>query len=448
MEKSNPSSSVKTGVYNRRTRPARRSMENSNSLSSAKTRGYDRRTRSASKTRTYRRRRQPPSENYDVHNNVSNNNNISNSDNNNNNISNSDNNNEIISIPIPSMVSTDWLLRTAPIALARHLLYVRGLWPMSVQQLLLLLQQQEDNNNNNIHSGDNSDSNHDIMVGRINNSRNNGDTDNDTTANKRRRMNNTNTKKKGTKINPSLRRKQTKAMDQITRLCDEWRLALTVNQHHHQKLKQKLPLFLLISLGPSYGQSRELYLLDFQSLIDDDDDDDDPVAVGNNETDKENNSNNYSYAKEQKLEATLMRKLVGALMNAEGENSLSNSLPCKSSPRFRLWFTAGFKITTAANSANENKDIYDTTAAAAAVDHDAFISSSSTISWIPRTRFPRLSKQIVQSKASSRKQSLVTIRFHRRQQQQEQQLQNSLLQPTSEQLTWMSLTTGVKGFRL
>ena len=437
MEKSNTSSSVKTRGYNRRTRPARTSMENSkNSSSSVKTRGYDRRTRSASKTRTYQRRRQPPSENYDVHNNVSNNNN----NDNNNNIK-SDNNNEIISIPIPSMVSTDWLLRTAPIALARHLIYVRGLWPMSVQQLLLLLQQQQDNNDNIIHSGDNSDSNHD----KTNNNRNNGDTDNDTTANKRRRMNNTNTKKKRTKINPSLRRKQTKAMDQITRLCDEWRLALTVNQQQQQKIKQKLPLFLLISLGPSYGQSRELYLLDFQSLIYDDDDD--TVAVDNNETDKENNSNNNSYAKEQKLEATLMRKLVGALMNAEGENSLSNSLPCKSSPRFRLWFTAGFKITTTiANSANENKYINDTTAAGDD-DHAAFISSSSTISWIPRTRFPRLSKQIVQSKTSSRKQSLVTIRFHRRRQQQ-QQHQNPLLQPTSEQLTWMSLTTGVKGFRL
>jgi hypothetical protein len=418
MENSNSSSSsVKTKGYNRRTRPA---GTTNSSPSSVKT---NRRTRPASTTSTYRRRRQPTSENDNVHNN--------NDDNNNSNNIKSDNNNEeVVSIPIPTTVSSDWLLQTAPIALARHLMYVRGLWPMSVQQLLLLLQQEgEDNNNNNNNNnsnnrrGDNSDC-------KTCDRNNGGDsTDNDTAANKRRRMNNKNTKKR-TKINPSLRRKQTKAMDQITRLCDEWRLALTVNQQQ-QKIKQKLPLFLLISLGPSYGQSRELYLLDFQSLIDDDGDDT-IIAVDTNEANKENNYSHH--AKEQKLEATLMRKLVGALMNAEGDNSLSNSLPCKSSPRFRLWFTAGFKITAATTTTNDD------------------------ISWIPRTRFPLLSKKIIQSKSSSRKQSLVTIRFHRRQQQQhqhqhqhqhqQQQQQNSLLEPTSEQLTWMSLTTGVKGFRL
>jgi hypothetical protein len=423
MENSNSSSSsVKTKGYNRRTRPA---GTTNSSPSSVKT---NRRTRPASTTSTYRRRRQPTSENDNVHNN--------NDDNNNSNNIKSDNNNEeVVSIPIPTTVSSDWLLQTAPIALARHLMYVRGLWPMSVQQLLLLLQQEgEDNNNNNSNNNNSNNRRGDNSDCKTCDRNNGGDsTDNDTAANKRRRMNNKNTKKR-TKINPSLRRKQTKAMDQITRLCDEWRLALTVNQQQ-QKIKQKLPLFLLISLGPSYGQSRELYLLDFQSLIDDDGDDT-IIAVDTNEANKENNYSHH--AKEQKLEATLMRKLVGALMNAEGDNSLSNSLPCKSSPRFRLWFTAGFKITAATTTTNDD------------------------ISWIPRTRFPLLSKKIIQSKSSSRKQSLVTIRFHRRQQQQhqhqhqhqhqqqqqQQQQQNSLLEPTSEQLTWMSLTTGVKGFRL
>jgi hypothetical protein len=421
MENSNSSSSsVKTKGYNRRTRPA---GTTNSSPSSVKT---NRRTRPASTTSRYRRRRQPTSENDNVHNN--------NDDNNNSNNIKSDNNNEeVVSIPIPTTVSSDWLLQTAPIALARHLMYVRGLWPMSVQQLLLLLQQEgEDNNNNNSNNNNSNNRRGDNSDCKTCDRNNGGDsTDNDTAANKRRRMNNKNTKKR-TKINPSLRRKQTKAMDQITRLCDEWRLALTVNQQQ-QKIKQKLPLFLLISLGPSYGQSRELYLLDFQSLIDDDGDDT-IIAVDTNEANKENNYSHH--AKEQKLEATLMRKLVGALMNAEGDNSLSNSLPCKSSPRFRLWFTAGFKITAATTTTNDD------------------------ISWIPRTRFPLLSKskKIIQSKSSSRKQSLVTIRFHRRQQQQQQQQhqqqqqqqqqQNSLLEPTSEQLTWMSLTTGVKGFRL
>jgi len=320
-------------------------------------------------------------------------------------------------------------------------------------------------------------------------------------------------------------------MDQITRLCDEWYTALTGHihnndnnnnddddhsknyrtplsslssssafsrgQYHYQQEPQqqqqrtRLPRFLLISLGPSYGQSRELYLFDFQSLIDDDDDDDDVNNRSNN--DPNNNADTtpiMTREKEQKLEAMLTRKLVSALMNNHGGGgdqsySMTNSLPPTTSPSFRLWFTAGFEITkTTSNTEISPMDVDDDDSAttdnndeggrtpspihednsAAAAAHAAIASPFSSTSWIPRTKFPMSIRQS-QSRPSSRKQSLVTLRFHRsRRQQQQQQQQHhpnqneakdapitidpSSLHPTSEQLTWMSLSTCVKGFRL
>jgi len=188
-------------------------------------------------------------------------------------------------------------------------------------------------------------------------------------------------------------------------------------------------------------------------------------------TNKENhiiNDTNCRHAKEQKLEATLTRKLLSALMI--GEKSLTNSLPCKSSRTFRLFFTVGFKITkrndidevvgaTADTIGNDDDDDDENKYSVpypfpdAASDHTAFLSSHTT-SWIPRKGLVMPKQK--HSRSSTRNKSLVTIRFHRQQRQQPRsrnegdhdRARPSLVQPTSEKLIWMSLTTSVKGFGL
>lgn len=368
---------------------------------------------------------------------------------------------------------------------------------MSVPQLLLLQQQEKNQQEEN---GINDLSNHNHN--RIGNDRN-------IAANrKRRRLNNEN------RINPSLRRKQQRAMDQITRLCDEWTRCVAASpslvghhsmnneneriesrntplssmpsfsafpgsgcqqqQNQHQQHEQtKIPRFLLILLGPSHGQGRELYLLDFQSLIDEDDCHSSPNHADTTKLTQE---------QEQQFEAMLARKLISALMNHNmGDDerpSVANSLPAQTSPSFRLWFTAGFENHHTSGSSTDTDEPMtgESTSKAGCVPNQsatktATASPFSTVSWIPRTKFP-LRKQKSQPRPS-RNQSLVTIRFSRSQKQhqplqQKHACQNenntnkdeargnnnhittasNLLRPTSEQLAWMSLSTCVKGFRL
>jgi hypothetical protein len=257
---------------------------------------------------------------------------------------------------------------------------------------------------------------------------------------KRRRLND------ASRVNPSLRRKQQRAMDQITRLGYEWtRYAAAVSysagdyngdnnveQIENSIEQEKLPRFLLIMLGASYGQGRELYLLDFQSLIDDD----------TRSSANDGGTTAFTQEQEHKFETMLARKLISALMNHTSEDdrpSVANSLPAPTSPSFRLSFTAGLENHT----------------------NTATISPLSTVSWIPRAKFP-FSQKKSQSRLSSRTQSLVTIRFVRSK-KQNQAMQHHLCQnecknaedPQSndlhaalDQSTWMSLSTIVKGFRL
>lgn len=364
----------------------------------------------------------------------------------------------VIPFSVPSILTTNWLLKTAPIVLARHLIYARGIWPMSFPQLSLL--QQEENNRKNGLPNNNNNQNQN----RIGNDRS------VESNRKRRRLNNEN------RINPSLRRKQQRAMDQITRLCDEWTRYVasssssvghhsTNNENGH--IESRDPRFLLILLGPSHGQARELFLLDFQFLIDENDCHSSP-----NHTDT---TTQLTQEQEQKFETMLARKLISALMNhTMGDDerpSVANSLPAQTSPSFRLWFTAGFENDHISGSSTETDEPMTGESTSKAghlpsptttATQTATASPFSTVSWIPRTKFP-LRKQKSQPRPSSRNQSLVTIRFSRSQKQQNENKTNkdasrgnnnhittasNLLSPTSEQLEWMSLSTCVKGFRL
>ena len=359
----------------------------------------------------------------------------------------------VVPFPVPSILATKWLIRTAPVVLAQHLVYTRGMWPMSVPQLLLLEQQEKTNQES---------SNRDSIANHNRSERN----AKETTKIKRQRLNHS------SRANPSLRRKQQLATDQIHRLSDEWTkfaaLASNLDDQNEDQCKHtKLPKFLLILLGSSYTRGRELYLLDFQSLIDGDE-------STNGSASNDNSTTCFTQEKEQKYKAMLARKLVSALMNYrsdDGRPSVANSLPAPTSPSFRLWFTAGFENRLARDDfANADEPLTSSSTGEAGYIPSAHDSTLSTVSWIPRAKFP-LSKQKPQSRSSSRTQSLITIRFVRSQKLSRPKHQQpthqdaiqrgseeardnhiatalNLLHSTLEQLTWMSLSTHVKGFRL
>ncbi len=352
----------------------------------------------------------------------------------------------VIPFPVPSILSTKWLMKMSPIILAQHLLYARGMWPMSVPQLLLLQQQQLQDKSNQESEISEYYSNHNRF----------GSDSRKIENNKRQRLNH------ASRINPSLRRKQQRATDQINRLSEEWAYYVDgIPNAIDQKEQQcdRLPRFLLILLGSSHTRSRELYLLDFQSLIDGD------------ENDAADPSANFTQEQEQKYKTMLARKLVSVLMNHRSKEgaSVTNSLPAPTSPSFRLWFTAGFENHHPRDDFAEVIKPLESDDGTTTRDTSSTATSDlSTASWIPRVKFP-YSNPKPHSRPSSKSQSLITIRFVRsskqpqgnQQQHSSQQEGNRTnrednskdassieLNPMSEKLSWMSLPSHVKGFRL
>lgn len=421
--------------------------------------------------RTYRRRRRQRSTNNDDAD-VSKNS-VTNSSDSGNNNSNNNNNNEIVSIPVTSTVSADWILRTAPMILLRHLLYARGLFPTPVDVLKV-----DSNTMDRIVHDPNGEilSSTPVTTSTTTTTTTPGyyENENGGEANKRQRLLQRENACRRANINPSVRRKQRLALDQITSLCDEWTTFWDDLKKEQQEQEQILPLFILLSLGRSYSQSRELYFFDLQSLMINNNDEynvvDDNGSVKSstrsdagihNSNSSHSHGDSQGYTKEQKLESILTRKLVSALMDCAS----SNSLPCRSSRTFRLYFSVGFKTDDANNFQNNNEGIVDGNNHATTNNNnekvvDPILSTkllpssyiSHTPSWISRTRLPVSERK--KSRCNSQKQSIVTIRFHRRQQQRDVQSRNNgdtvlpLASPESEGLTWMSLPTSVKGYRL
>ena len=368
----------------------------------------------------------------------------------------------VIIFPVPQILTMHWLLRTAPVVLARHLVYARGLWPISVPQLMLQLRQQENNERRAqraycINSNDDSDSKNQISVNT-----------------KRRRLNNS------SRTNLSLRKKQQRAIDQITRLNNEWARYADAATDASERLSplppslnlptrsyhQQTPRFVLISLGSSYGQGSELFLLDFQSLIHEE------HTCGS----IKNDCRRLTKKQQEKFERILTQKLVSVLMKETDDDegpSLANSLPAPTSSSFRLWVTAGFENKYTSGGFQEpisSKNVGKTGCVPRPMDETGCSSLPSspsplsTVTWIPRTKFPLL-KQKSKSRASSRKNSIITIRFSRGQKDQQSKCETNgndnenarcvrnsnakkLLFPTSDQVSWMSLSTYLTGFRL
>ena len=149
----------------------------------------------------------------------------------------------------------------------------------------------------------------------------------------------------------------------------------------------------------------------------------------------------------------------------DGRSSVINSLPTSTSPSFRLWISIGFE--NQPDSKDTSSICYDDSLLSNSSTRRTESSPLSTVSWIPRNKFPLMKKTL--SKPIRRQQSMVTIRFFRSQKQNRSMeqhnanqivndsngeeagcnLASSHLQHTKlEQMTWMSLSSCVKGFRL
>jgi hypothetical protein len=369
------------------------------------------------------------------------------------------------------------LLQRVPLILVKHLLYTRGMIPMSVDQLFSY----------DSSSGDKETTGR--GVGTV-------PACGGSAAEAASRI---------TGADPSLRRKVGRTRRQICELCDQWRLLeswwTTQYSHLHQydqddrhgqcapsevpnqTLPSGRPAFVLISVGLSYTRSCELYLLDLQSWkwhpssspsSSNDANDDSrtppsppPPPSSGGSVDEAN----------RRMEAILARRLVSFLMMKE--DCLISSQPKKTSPSNRLWLTLGFSsgrhrvcepspsgaaaaaATTAADGSLVCDDVAFTSEAACTRENDGSEAARRetngiTFELIQRTRFPLSS--VTSSKKASPRSLVVSIRLHNRGDRQHPFIQEgdeahgevlpSILEPTSPRLTWVSLPTCIKGFRL
>ena len=274
-----------------------------------------------------------------------------------------------VSFPVPVSVPTPWLVKTSVMILVKHLLYVRGLLPMTVEQLDAT--QRDDLANNQ-----------DPRVNRRN------------------------------KLSPSMRRSIRKEQQQMQNLFQEW-----------ERIVDSKPTnlaFILISLGPSYNQSQELYLLDVQSLHWNESS---PVE----RREKENDDS----TKLRRLEATLGRRLISTAMNQDG--TPLHQLSSKASPSFRLWLALGTIDTGGCDTGSSAKKVPPV---------DCIDGNHSFL--IPRNSIPG---------AATRKRNTGStgagIRLLRpsHEKMHDDTAAGRLIAP-SDQVAWNSLPTNVKGFRL
>jgi hypothetical protein len=287
--------------------------------------------------------------------------------------------NSIINFQVPSTIPSIWLIQNSVTILIKYLVYSRGLLPMTVEQL---------------HSTCCKNNSNETIV----------------------------PKSTEATLSPSLRRKIRQSYEQICRLFDEWK-----SVGGGWSSATEMPSFVLISIGPSFSQSRELYVLDIQSLLM-------TTTPANGEigaTDTPSGS---------KLESTLARRLLSTLLN-DDKNSPLQELPSKSSPSFRLWICLGILT----KKEQQNRPMGDSHP----LDH--------LPSWCI-TR-PNGCPQPPRKRHHSRKQRsssnvVVYINIQKKEKNNDDKTSNNdvFLRHhdvfKSDQITWVSLPTCLKGFRL
>ncbi|KAG7372520.1 hypothetical protein IV203_018663 [Nitzschia inconspicua] len=305
-----------------------------------------------------------------------------------------------IPFQVPISIPTDWLIHTSVVILMKHLLYARGLFPMTVDQLLLDAEV-EDTTTTTIKT---TNSSHNLA---------------------QRSWSSSNSS--------SLRRSMRKAREQVQRLTTEWnswhKMMISNGEScngHEQQLA-----FVLISIGPSYTQSRELYVMDVQGL------------VGDVRTEA---------IMDGRVEGTLTRRLLGTLLNHD--KSPLQDLPGQNSPSYRMWISFGIQslsIRTECGSMPSSMSLHQ-------MDENCCPSKSSSIDGCnKRNLFATLiGRRSFPIRAASQKSGCVCIRLNRPPNNRSSngndsastgQTEDEPLHPSSDSIAWFSLPTSIKGFR-
>ncbi|KAG7343361.1 hypothetical protein IV203_021306 [Nitzschia inconspicua] len=307
-----------------------------------------------------------------------------------------------IPFQVPVSIPTDWLIHTSVVNLMKHLLYARGLFPMTMDQLLL---DPEANDTTT------------------------------TTSNATSPFHNSTRRSWSSSNSSSLRRSMRKAREQVQRLTTEWnswhKMMISNGEScngHAQQLA-----FVLISIGPSYTQSRELYVLDVQGL------------VGDVRTEA---------IMDGRVEGTLTRRLLGTLLNHD--KSPLQDLPGQNSPSYRMWISFGIRSLSIIRTETGNMP---SSMMLHQMDENCCPSiCSSTIDGCNvRNLFaPLIGRRSFPIRAASQRSGCVCIRLNRppnsrisngNDSASTGQTENEHLHPSSDSIAWFSLPTSIKGFR-
>jgi hypothetical protein len=314
-----------------------------------------------------------------------------------------------IPFPVPNSIPTDWLVQTSVAILVKHLLYTRGLFPMTVDQLI---SQNVDTARLSSHPADIS-----INV--------------------------------SPSPSPSVRRTMRKAQDQVQRLLAEWSSLQLRMLKSTQELQQLA--FILISIGPSYSQSKELFMLDIQELN----------KLKNGDALVNHSGSCLCEHQTQALEATLTRRLLGKMMSYE--DSPLQEMPAKSSSSFRMFLTVGISHRPEAETI-KTRNHSNLTPAQQRVNTFREVQTLSSVEsndnvfsypLIERVGFYRNSRLSSSHRGRARcGQTAVCVNFQRpppavADDDSVKFIRSSdNLLPTSEQLSWLSIPPSIKGFRL
>jgi hypothetical protein len=315
-----------------------------------------------------------------------------------------------VSFTAPSSIPNDFLTNICVRALIKHILYARGLLPMTVDNLLV---------------------------------------DNDAT---KRFQSPVETPKIPYQFSKSSSlRQQRNSRNQIHRLLSEWILMGTflkcfeTQPNSGETTIPDLPklAFILISIGPSFTRCHELYLVDVQKMGAED------------EISKRNESNNiFNQERRRQMEVTLTQRLLATLLN-HGESPLQE-LPAPTSSSFRLWVTIGVWDAFTYKEENRLLSPFPTTSQRMN-EFWKLLHSSSTHERVQTESFAPLIERrgvpmVRQSPSSStrprrRKQNHHICIQLRRSTENTRNRVDDHLHCTSERLSWFSLPTSVKGFR-
>ena len=266
-------------------------------------------------------------------------------------------------------------------------------------------------------------------------------------------------------ISPSLRRKIRQTYEQINRLLfDEWKSV--VDGWSSPSSTTDMPSLSLISIGPSFSQSRELYILNIRSLLT-------TSISATKDGDGTSATLTPSSTASRKLESTLTRRLLSTLLNgADDDTSPLQELPSKASASFRLWIILGVMNNKKKQQQqqpvveNENQD--------SNTNISNQLDNNTSSSWcIPRPNgcpLPRRGRQrqrhhsTKQRKYSCSSSGIVSIHIYKKEDKSKNDDKTSVetngnivfldqhdvlhTASSSDQITWVSLPTCLKGFRL